>query len=80
MKFKDWYKFNFCNEDFECSIGDIYVKVFRKKSFVREDMVLEHLIKHEDAIVLFGDYELFVVNKDTQNGYCTLSVCIYKED
>ena len=36
MKLKDWYNFNFGNDQFKCTIGDIYVKVFRKESYKNE--------------------------------------------
>ena len=32
-----------------------------------------------DMVNLFGDYKMFLLNKDTQNDYCTMCVCIYKE-
>ena len=80
MKLIDWYNFNFGNEQFNCNIADIYVKVFRKKSYKNEDMIFEKLMKTSDMIHLFGDYKMFILGKDTKNDYCTLKVCIYKED
>ena len=80
MKLKDWYNFNFCNEQFKCNIGDIYVKVFRKESYDNKDMILEQLMKPDDMVYLFGDYKIFILGKDTKNDYCTLKVCIYKAD
>ena len=80
MKLRDWYNFNFCNEQLRCNIGDIYVKVFRKESYKREDMVLEQLMKLNDMIYLFGDYKMFLLGNETNNGYCTLKVCVYKAD
>ena len=50
MKLKDWYNFNFGNEQFKCTIGDIYVKVFRKESYKNEDVILEQLMKPNDMI------------------------------
>ena len=80
MKLKDWYNFNFKNDQFKCNIGDIYVKVFRKESYDNKDMILEQLMKPNDMIHLFGDYEIFIFGKETKNDYCTLKVCIYKAD
>lgn len=79
MKLKDWYNFNFCNEQLRCNIGDIYVKVFRKQSYDNKDMILEQLMKPDDMVYLFGDYKIFILGKETKNDYCTLKVCIYKE-
>ena len=80
MKLKDWYNFNFENDQFKCNIGDIYVKVFRKESYDNKDMILEQLMKPDDMVYLFGDYNMFILGKDTKNDYCTLKVCIYKAD
>ena len=80
MKLKDWYNFNFCNEQLKCTIGDIYVKVFRKESYDNKDMILEQLMKPDDMVYLSGDYKIFILSKDTKNDYCTLKVCIYKAD
>ena len=80
MKLKDWYNFNFENDQFKCSIGDIYVKVFRKESYKNEDVILEQLMKTGDMVYLFGDYEMFIFGKETKNDYCTFKVCIYKAD
>ena len=80
MKLKDWYNFNFRNEQFKCTIGDIYVKVFRKESYKNEDVILEQLMKPDDMVYLFGDYKIFILGKETKNDYCTLKVCIYKAD
>ena len=55
MKLKDWYNFNFGNEQLKCNIGDIYVKVFRKESYKNEDVILEQLMKPGDMVYLFGD-------------------------
>lgn len=79
MKLCDWYNFNFGNEHFKCNIGDVYVKVFRKESYNREDMIFEQLMNPIDMVNLFGDYKMFLLNKDIQNDYCTMCVCIYKE-
>ena len=80
MKLKDWYNFNFGNDRFKCNIGDIYVKVFRKESYDNKDMILEQLMKPGDMVYLFGDYNMFILGKETKNDYYTLKVCIYKAD
>lgn len=80
MKLKDWYNFNFENDQFKCNIGDIYVKVFRKESYDSKDMILEQLMKPGDMVYLFGDYNMFIFGKEMKNDYCTLKVCIYKAD
>ena len=78
MKLKDWYNFNFGNDQFKCNIGDIYVKVFRKESYDNKDMILEQLMKRRNIVYLFGDCEIFIFGKEKKNDYCTLKVCIYK--
>ena len=80
MKLIDWYNFNFCNEQFKCNIGDIYVKAFRRESHKNEDVILETLMKPSDMVELFGDFKIFLLGKDTKNDYCTLRVCICKEN
>lgn len=80
MKLRDWYNFNFCNEQFRCGFGDIYVKVFRKESPKRDDMIFEQLMSPEDMVHLFGDYKMFLLKCDTQNAYCTICVFICKAD
>ena len=74
MKLRDWYNFNFGNEQFSCNIGDIYVKVFRRESYKTEDVILETLMKANNMVELFGDYKIFLIGKDTKNDYCTLKV------
>lgn len=86
MKFVDWYNFNFVENKIMDRIGDIYVKVFRKESFQRDDMVLCSLVNFEDAIKLFGDMKLMKVNFHSEhssnlNGqYKALSALLYMED
>lgn len=80
MKLIDWYNFNFGNEQFNCNIGDIYVKVFRRQSYEKGEMIIEQLMKPSDMAYLFGDYEMFCFSKDTHDSYCTMSVFIYKAD
>lgn len=80
MKLRDWYEFNFNNEQFKCHLGDVYVKVFKGKSLNTENMILEQLMNHDDMIYLFEDYELLSIGKDNKNGYSTISVLICKEN
>ena len=77
MKFIDWYNFNFEKNKIMMH-GDFYVKLFRKESFCNDDLVFCTLMKVDDAVVFFGDYELFCVRNHEQNEYKTLSVFICK--
>ena len=69
MKFVDWYNFNFVENKIMDRIDDIYVKVFRKESSQRADMVLCSLVSFEDAIKLFGDMKLMKVNFHSEHSY-----------
>ena len=80
MKLRDWIDFNFNNEQFNNNLGDIYVNVYKHKSYGTNDRIFKQLMKLSDIIHLFGDYELFHVGKETQDGYCTISIFIYKVD
>ncbi len=86
MKFVDWYNFNFVENKIMNRIGDIYVKVFRKESCKREDMILCSLLNFEDAINLFGDMKLMKVNFHSEQGfalgeeYKTLCALLYMEE
>ena len=80
MRLRDWYNFNFGNEQFRCNFGDVYVKVFRKESYKHEDMIFKQLMNPIDMVNLFGDYNMFILGKNTDNDYCTVCVCIYKAD
>lgn len=79
MKFIDWYNFNFV-ENNVMNFGDIYMKVMKKKSFHKDDVMLNSLMKITDAIQLFGDYNLMLVKLDEQNNYKTICALVYKED
>lgn len=86
MTFAEWHNFNFVENKIMDSLGDIYVKVFRKKSFKHEDMSLCGLMRISDAVKLVGNLELMKVNfhsewRDGESNYkalCAL-VCM-KED
>jgi hypothetical protein len=62
MTFAEWYNFNFVENKIMDFLGDIYVKVFRKKSFKHEDMSLCGLMRISDAVKLVGNLELMKVN------------------
>ena len=80
MKFIDWYNFNFVENKVMDRIGDIYMKVMRKKSFLLEDRMLYTLVRFSDAVRMFGDYELMSVSLDKQDNYKTICAIVYKED
>jgi len=65
ITFGEWYKFNFIDNKIMDSLGDMYVKVFRKQSFKNEDKCLEGLVKISDAVKIFGDYPLMKINFHT---------------
>lgn len=79
MKLREWYDFNFNNEQFTSNIGDFYVKVFKDNNTQAKNKVLDTLMSANDMLYLFEDYKLIHMGKATQNGYCTLLVCICKE-
>lgn len=80
MKFIDWYNFNFVENKVMDRIGDVYMKVMRKKSFLLEDKMLDTLVRISDAVCMFGDYELMSVSFDKQENYATICAIVYKED
>lgn len=80
MKFVDWYNFNFVENKVMDRIGDIYMKVMRKKSFLLEDEMLDTLVRVSDAVRMFGNYELMSVSLDKQNDYTTICALVYKEE
>lgn len=79
MKFIDWYNFNFV-ENNVMNFGYIYMKVMRKKSFQKDDVMLDSLMKITDAIQLFGDYNLMLIKFEKQNDYTTICALVYKEE
>lgn len=80
MKFAEWYNFNFVENKVMDGFGDIYVKVMRKKSFQRDDVMLDSLMKVSNAVHMFGDYELMLIKPETQNNHETICALIYKEN
>lgn len=65
ITFGEWYKFNFVDNKIMDTLGDMYVKVFRRQSFTTEDKCLEGLMKISDAVKIFGDYKLMKINFHT---------------
>ena len=65
ITFGEWYKFNFVDNKIMDTLGDLYIKVFRKKSFTSEDKCLEGLMRIDDAVKMFGDYSLMKINYHT---------------
>lgn len=84
MKFKDWYQFNFVDNKVMDCIGDIYIKVFRKKSFASEDKCFQILMKMDDAVKMFGEYPLMKIGFHHEQRDCgdykTLSALLYLEE
>ena len=80
MKFVDWYNFNFVENKIMDRVGDIYMKVMRKKSLLLEDKMLDTLVTVADAVRMFGDYELMYVSLDKQDNYTTICAIVYKEE
>lgn len=78
MRFIDWYNFNFVESDV-MNFEDIHMKIMRKKSFYKEDVILDSLMKITDAIQLFGDYNLILIKFEEQNNYKIICALVYKE-
>ena len=83
MTFNEWYQFNFVTNKI-MNIGDIFVKIMRKKSINSNDKMLDALMRVEDAVGMFGDYTISFISFDSQptknlDNYKTLSVILYKE-
>ena len=81
MKLRDWITFNFKNNNFKCYIHDIVVKVYKQKEFIAaKDLLLESLMKIDDAAYLFGDFELVYLDTiTTKDNYTTICVSIYQK-
>lgn len=80
MKLRDWYKFNFENDDFSANIGDFYVKVLRNPSPKPDEHIFTQLMNADDMISIFGDYDLYSIGKAEDNCYTTIKVVIYKSN
>lgn len=78
MKFIDWYNFNFV-ESGVMNFENIHMKIMRKKSFDKDDVILDSLMKITDAIQLFGDYNLMLIKFEGQNNYNVICALVYKE-
>ena len=84
ITFGEWHKFNFVDNKLMDSIGDMYIKVFRKPSFKSEDKCLEGLMHIDDAVKMFGSYSLFKINyhqewRDNASNYKALCALICME-
>lgn len=79
MTFKEWYKFNFEDNNL-FNIGKVYIKVFRKKSVKTEDISFKALVSIHDIAKIFGDYNIIFVNYEDEHGYKALCFGIYKEN
>ena len=80
MKLRDWYKFNFENDDFSANIFDFYVKVLRNPSPKSDEHIFTQLMRADDMISIFGDYNLYAIGKAEDDNYTTIKVVIYKSD
>lgn len=81
MTFKEWYKFNFEDNNI-FNIEEVYIKVFQKKSFKTEDLSFKALIPIHDIVNFFGDYNIIFINydKDNNDEYNVLCFGLYKEN
>lgn len=78
MKLRDWIEFNFNNNEFSFNIGDVCVKVFRKRSYKFEDMIFSNVLDPIDMAHLFGEYTMFHVGKENKNHYTNdFYMCVY---
>lgn len=81
MTFLKWYTFNFIDNRIMDNLGDMYIKIFRKKSFHTEDKCLEVLMRIDDAVNLFGNYQIMKIgmHSESRNGveYKTLCALLY---
>ena len=87
ITFGEWHKFNFVDNPVMNNLGDIYIKVFRKRSLTSDDKCLEGLMKIEDAVRMFSNYTLFKIAyhtipaRDTYDfDYKVLAALIYLEE
>ena len=80
MRVKDWYNFNFCNEQFGCAVEEICIRVFRTAACSKDDKIFWQLVHPADAVMLFGDYVLTNVCMFRPDGKrFSLCIDIYKE-
>ena len=66
ITFREWHQFNFVDNKLMDYFGDIYIKLFRKKSFKTEDRCFCQLMRVDDALKLFGNYPLMKINFHTE--------------
>lgn len=84
ITFGEWHKFNFVDTKIMDTLGDIYIKVFRKQSFKHDDMCLSGLMRIDDAVKMFGKYPLMKINfhqewRDNESNYKALCALICME-
>lgn len=77
MTFLKWYTFNFVDNHIMNNLGDMYIKIFRKKSFNTEDKCLEVLMRIDDAVSLFGNYQIMKIgmHSESHNGIEYKALC-----
>lgn len=63
MKLKEWLDFN---SDTYC--GDILIKALKEKSYSRDDIIFEAVMRTDRAAALFGNYELKKIRVDKYPG------------
>lgn len=62
MTVKEWYDFNH-NSGFSWNIGDYIVKVFRRKSYEKTDIILTAPIADKDLCRMFSNYKLIFIGR-----------------
>ena len=65
LTFNDWYTFNFVDNKVMDHLGDMFIKVFRKKSFKTDDKCFEVLMRIDDVVRMFGHYQIIKINYHT---------------
>ena len=77
ITFREWHKFNFVDNKLMDTLSDIYIKVFRKKSFKTEDRCLCQLMRIDDVLKMFGDYTVMKINfhSDMRDGFEYRALC-----
>lgn len=85
MTFAEWHNFNFVENKIMDYLGDLYIKVFRKKSFKTEDRIFCGLMRIDDAVKLVGALQLMKVSfhtecRDGGSEYKALSAMVYLEE
>lgn len=66
ITFLEWHKLTFIDNELMNNPGDMYIKLFRKKSFNTEDLCFCQMMRVNDALKLFGNYPLMRINFHTE--------------